>query len=244
MIRKILILLILILPVFAQAQSSQPAPVSPLQAMLDRAREAARNDDADAAVAELQSMADAGFTSVGIITGDADISLLEGDAGYDKLVADMSRLAYPCEFDKQFSEFDFWLGKWDVHVASGTLAGYNEITRAERGCVLLEDWSNVSGGGGGSINYVDKITGEWVQIWNDASGSQINIRGGLTDDGMLLVGTLHTVGTGVTNPFRGLWSPLPDGRVRQFFEQSNDGGETWVPWFDGYYSRQEEQVEN
>ena len=238
---KLLILLILIVPVFVQAQSSEPPPVSPLKAALDRAREAARSDDADAAVAELQKMADSGFTSVGIITGDADLSTLEGDAGYDKLVVDMSRLAYPCEYDEQFKEFDFWLGKWIVHVASGQHAGYNEITRAERGCVLLEDWSNVTGGGGGSINYVDKITGEWVQVWNDASGSQINIRGGLTDEGMLLVGTLHTVGTGVTTPFRGLWSPLPDGRVRQFFEQSNDGGETWTTWFDGYYTRQEEQ---
>ena len=58
---------------------------------------------------------------------------------------------------------------------------------------------------------------------------------------MLLVGTLHTVGTGVTKPFRGLWTPLPDGRVRQFFEHSDDGGATWVSWFDGYYTRQAEQ---
>ncbi len=241
MTHKLLILLTLGVSVLARAQTPEPAPVSPLQATLDRAREAARSDNADAAVAELQNMADAGFTSVGVIIGDADLSMLAGDAGYDKLVADMSRLAYPCEYDEQFAEFDFWLGKWDVHVASGQQAGYNEITRAERGCVLLEDWSNVSGGGGGSINYVDKITGDWVQVWNDASGSQINIRGGLTDEGMLLVGTLHSVGTGVTTPFRGLWTPLPDGRVRQFFEQSNDGGETWVSWFDGYYTRQETQ---
>jgi hypothetical protein len=40
-------------------------------------------------------------------------------------------------------------------------------------------------------------------------------------------------------PFRGLWTPLPDGRVRQFFEQSNDGGETWVPWFEGFYTRKD-----
>jgi hypothetical protein len=241
MIYNKLILLVLVVPLFAQAQTADPPPVSPLAATMERAREAARADDADAAVAELQKMADAGFTSVGVITGDEALSLLAGDAGYDKLVADMSRLAYPCEYDDQFKEFDFWLGKWIVHTASGQHAGYNEIIRAERGCVLLEDWANVSGGGGGSINYVDKVTGEWVQVWNDASGSQINIRGGLTDEGMLLVGTLHSVGTGVTVPFRGLWTDLPDGRVRQFFEQSNDGGETWVTWFDGYYTRQEEQ---
>jgi hypothetical protein len=242
MINKLLIIILLTSSVIAGAQDNPPAPpVSPLRAALDSAREAARADDADAAVAELQKMADAGFTSVGVITRDKDLSELAGHSGYDKLVADMSRLAYPCEYDGQFAEFDFWVGKWDVHVANGTLAGYNEITAVQRGCLLLEDWSNVSGGGGESINYVDKITGEWVQVWNDASGSQINIRGGMTNDGMLMVGTLHTVGTGVTKPFRALWTPLPDGRVRQFFEQSNDDGETWVSWFEGFYTRTEDK---
>jgi hypothetical protein len=88
-----------------------------------------------------------------------------------------------------------------------------------------------------SINYLDKTTGEWVQVWNAGGGSQIHIRGGMTDDGMLLVGTLHDVASGTTTPFRGLWTPLPDGRVRQFFEQSNDDGKTWQPWFEGFYSR-------
>ncbi len=144
---------------------------------------------------------------------------------------------FPCEDDARFAEFDFWVGEWDVHVGNGNLAGQNRIERAQRGCVLIENWTSASGGTGMSINYVDKTTGEWVQIWNDAGGSQIHIRGGLTDDGMLLEGTIHYVANGTTAPFRGLWTPMPDGRVRQFFEQSNDDGETWVPWFEGFYSR-------
>lgn len=234
---KLMIIMILIVPSFANAQdAATTAPVSPVRQALQDARALAAEGHAEMAVAELQKMADAGFTAVGIITSDPTLSALAGHPGYDELVADMSRKAYPCEYDEQFKEFDFWLGKWDVHVASGVLAGYNEITRDQRGCVLLEDWTNTGGTGGGSINYVDKVTGEWVQIWNDASGSQINIRGGMTEEGMLLVGTLHTVGSGETKPFRGLWTALPDGRVRQFFEQSNDGGETWVAWFEGFYT--------
>ena len=126
-----------------------------------------------------------------------------------------------------------------MHLANGTLAGHNEIAREQRGCVLIENWASASGGTGTSINYVDKITGEWVQVWNDANGSQINIRGGLTEEGMLLVGTIHYVASGQTLPFRGLWTPLDDGRVRQFFEQSTDEGESWTPWFEGFYSRSE-----
>jgi hypothetical protein len=146
--------------------------------------------------------------------------------------------ASPCETDARFREFDFWVGDWDVRDGEGTLQGENSITRQEKGCVLVERWQGVQGSTGMSINYLDKITGEWVQIWHAAGGYQIDIRGGLTDDGMLLRGTIHYIGTGQTAPFRGLWTPMPDGRVRQFFEQSNDDGATWQPWFEGFYSRQ------
>lgn len=218
----------------AKAEDLEFAPV---RIGFERARLSVLSDDADGAVKELQAIASSGFTGVNFITGDPMLSTLEGHAGYDALVAEMSMQAFPCEHDESFSEFDFWVGEWDVHVAGGTFAGSNVIQRAERGCVLLENWTNASGGTGSSINYVDKISGEWVQIWNDASGSQINIRGGLTDEGMLLTGTIHYVANGKTAPFRGLWAPLPDGRVRQFFEESSNAGETWSPWFEGFYTR-------
>ena len=143
----------------------------------------------------------------------------------------------PCEQDEQFREFDFWVGEWDVQDGKGTLVGENAITREESGCVLVERWRGVQGSSGMSINYLDRITDEWVQIWHAAGGYQIDIRGGLTDKGMLLRGTIHYIGTGQTAPFRALWTPLPDGRVRQFFEQSNDDGATWEPWFEGFYTR-------
>ena len=147
---------------------------------------------------------------------------------------------FPCEEDERFAQFDFWVGEWDVHVANGTFAGSNSISSDYRKCVLVEDYESAGGFIGMSINYLDHQTGEWVQIWNDASGSQINVRGGLTDDGMLLAGTIHYIGNDVTAPFRGLWTPLPDGRVRQFFEQYDAEKEEWVTWFEGFYTRKPE----
>ncbi len=144
---------------------------------------------------------------------------------------------FPCEDDARFAEFDFWIGEWEVHTGDEVFAGTNAIESPHRGCVLIENWTSATGGKGMSINYLDHASGEWVQIWNDGSGSQIDIRGGLTDAGMLLTGTIHYVGNDTTLPFRGLWTLLPDGRVRQFFEQSANGGETWVSWFEGLYTR-------
>ncbi len=222
---------------FTALATAEALEFSPVRVGFERARLHVLADDEDAAVAELQALASSGFTAVNFITGDPLLSTLEGRAAYDALVATMSIQAFPCEHDELFSAFDFWVGEWDVHVAAGALAGSNVIKRAERGCVLIENWSSASGGTGMSINYVDKTSDEWVQIWNAAGGSQINIRGGMTDDGMLLTGTIHYVANGTTAPFRGLWTPLADGRVRQFFEQSSDDGKTWTPWFEGFYTR-------
>ena len=212
---------------------------SPIRINFEKARLHTIAGDTNDAVAALEAVAASGFTAVGIIEGDPILATLAGDPGYDSLIAALTVKAYPCAHDEAFAAFDFWVGDWDVHDGSGVQQGSNTITRDERGCVLTEKWTSATGGTGMSINFLDRITGEWVQVWNSEGGSQIQIRGGMTDEGMLLVGTLHNVAAGTTFPFRGLWTPLADGRVRQFFEQSNDGGETWVPWFEGFYTRQQ-----
>lgn len=235
----LIVLLLILTSLSAQAQDPAPA-VSPAAAALEEAREYVRADDADAAIGVLEGLAANGFTAVSAISADPVLSTLAGIETFDSLVGAMSAQAYPCEYDDSFRAFDFWIGDWDVHVASGQLAGHNLVTSEQRGCYLAESWTSATGGTGSSINYLDEAAGEWVQIWNDSGGNQIHIRGGLTDEGMLLVGKIHYVATDSTLPFRGLWTPLEDGRVRQFFEQSNDGGETWVPWFEGFYSRREQ----
>lgn len=233
-----MIIQLLFLGLLCDAASAQSANgLSPVQAGLAEAREALADGDQGRAVEALQGLFDNGFFGVGVILADPALSTLAGNPGFDQLVDEMSRQAYPCEHDPAFAEFDFWVGDWDVHLANGTFAGTNRIRREQRGCVLIENWSGASGGSGTSINYVDKTDGRWVQVWNGAGGSQIHIRGGMTKNGMLLEGTLHYVATGQTLPFRGLWTPLEDGRVRQYFEQSNDGAESWAPWFEGFYTR-------
>ncbi|MGH8129944.1 MAG: hypothetical protein ACRES3_03710 [Steroidobacteraceae bacterium] len=209
----------------------------PARVALEKARIATLEGRTRAAIAHLRAIADSGFTAVRVLERDPVIAMLAGNAAYDELIESMTVQAYPCEHEGRFREFDFWIGDWEVHTADGALAGHNRITSAERGCLLLENWTSVTGGTGMSINYLDRATGEWVQTWIAEGGSQIVIRGGPTGEGMKLVGTIHYVGNGTTAPFRGLWTPLPDGRVRQYFEQSSDDGETWSPWFEGFYRR-------
>ncbi|MEX0975819.1 MAG: hypothetical protein WDZ50_01830 [Woeseia sp.] len=204
---------------------------------LERARLAVVENDPDLAISTLQALADSGFTAVGMVTADPLLSSLAGRERYDALLATLSETAYPCQHPDRFREFDFWIGEWEVRDAGGQLAGTNLIEAAHEGCVLVEQWQSATGGTGTSMNYLDHASGEWVQVWIDSGGGQIDIRGNLTEEGMLLAGHIHYTANGTTLPFRGLWTPLPDGRVRQFFQQSSDNGETWQTWFEGFYSR-------
>jgi hypothetical protein len=135
-----------------------------------------------------------------------------------------------------FRQFDFWAGAWDVDDRDGKLAGHNDVTIEERGCVLVERWKSVAGNTGLSVNFYDPRAKSWTQQWIGL-GVLLRMTGGMRDGAMVLEGPLQNLRTGRLTRLRGTWSSLPDGRVRQHFEESSDDGKTWEEWFDGYYRR-------
>jgi hypothetical protein len=132
--------------------------------------------------------------------------------------------------------FDFWLGDWQVHTADGTLAGNNRITLAETACAVREQWTSASGTTGQSLNYYNPQTGQWRQLWLDSGYSIIDISGPGSEAQIFMEGSIHYLKSGLSAPFRGKWTPLEDGRVRQFFEQKDTDGQ-WQTWFEGFYSK-------
>ncbi len=143
--------------------------------------------------------------------------------------------AGPCEERAEYRQFDFWVGEWRVFTADGQLAGTNRIEKLLNGCLLLEHWRSVQGGEGRSINYFDPGARRWVQAWVDAQGTVIAVQGAL-DGGVMRFSGDHVYPDGRRERFRMTFTPQADGRVRQFIEQSKDGG-AWYVWFDGMYVR-------
>ena len=143
-----------------------------------------------------------------------------------------------CQDEPEFRQFDFWVGEWDVFDnASGNRAGANSIESLHGGCVLVESWTSSGGPGGTSVNYYDNVRGTWRQYWVSVNYS-IEIEGGLDQDGrMVLEGELHDYRQRAAIPFRGTWTPEPDGTVRQLFEQQDPATGEWQVWFDGRYER-------
>lgn len=141
-----------------------------------------------------------------------------------------------CQKDTAYNQFDFWLGEWDVHSADGKLQGINKITKSADGCLIKEAWESTMGGKGFSMNYYNPRTGKWTQNWV-SGGTIIDYEGGLKDKSMILEGMIHYQAQALSTKFRGTWTLLEDGRVRQFFEQYNAEKDTWGVWFEGFYSK-------
>jgi hypothetical protein len=136
----------------------------------------------------------------------------------------------------EYRQFDFWLGQWEVRTPDGKHAGTNSITRILGGCVLQEHWSGVRGMHGTSFNIYDGSTGRWHQTWVDDRGTLLTLDGQLENSAMVLRGETHGR-DGTTEAQRITWSRLANGRVRQLWESSRDGGGSWHVVFDGTYIR-------
>jgi hypothetical protein len=135
----------------------------------------------------------------------------------------------------QHREFDFWVGEWEVTDSAGrTVYGTNHVNREEASCLVHENWTGSRGGTGQSLNFYNPMKARWEQVWVGSDGLVLQITGGLHGTSMVLEG--EALGQdGKPAKQRATWTPQSDGRVRQFWEQSADGGTTWTVAFDGWY---------
>ena len=130
------------------------------------------------------------------------------------------------------SQFDFWVGDWDVQI-KGQSRGSNRIERAHGGCVVVENYRTNDGRySGTSLNMYVTSTKQWVQRWGDSSGLLLELDGAFANGAMRMQ----------SKPEQGrmdrvTWTAIDADHVRQLWEKSSDGGATWSVAFDGLYIR-------
>lgn len=147
--------------------------------------------------------------------------------------------AQPACSTPQHSEFDFWLGNWEVRLQDGTLAGQNTITKEAGNCVLRESWESAKGDfTGSSLNFYDPETDRWEQLWVDSSGTVLRLQGAMKEGSMILQSPPAKNAEGKLIVNRISWTPLEDGRVRQLWEILENEQVKQVA-FDGYYRKME-----
>jgi hypothetical protein len=166
------------------------------------------------------------------------IALVPGWAGRARAETAPVAKPPPCA-TAAHQQFDFWLGQWEVRDPAGKVVGHNRIETAHGGCALIEHWTSVTGVTGTSVNIYDRDRRQWHQTWVDSGGGLLQLDGGRSDAAMVLAGDAFDADApGHTARQRVTWTPQPDGRVRQLWESSSDGGRTWTVVFDGLYARQ------
>lgn len=201
----------------------------------ERALVFAGSGKSDQAIMELENAAKAGFSNASGLEVEGLTSIRDTEE-FEKISKVIHRNSAPCTVDEHHGDFDFWLGDWEVTDVNGNIQGSNSISKTENGCLMLEKWISVTGNTGQSMNYYDPHRNKWIQRWVSPS-ALINLEGNYFDGAMRLVGDIYYYGNKNYSKFRGTWTLLEDGRVQQYFEQSPDDGESWQPWFDGYYKR-------
>ena len=132
-------------------------------------------------------------------------------------------------WDEAVIRHDFGtIGEWEVTTpAREGWTASSSITVANNGCSIHEDYLTQGGYAGRSINFYDPQKKKWHQTWTDNQGAPLYLEGGLVDGAMVLTDATSRV----------TWSTLADGRVRQHWESTSDGGKTYTTAFDGYYRR-------
>ncbi len=156
---------------------------------------------------------------------DPDLRALQHHAEFVQLVSPLQG---------HYRDFDFWVGEWTVFDATGRQVGTNSIQFVEGGAGLLERWVSTQGTTGTSMSYFDPVPQRWTQSWLTAREVSV-ASGGMEGRSMVLASRSPE---GILTS-RTTWTPLEDGRVRQHWEKTADGGKTWQTEFDGYYSRNE-----
>jgi hypothetical protein len=192
------------------------------------------NRTADA-LTTLDKAVDAGFTRVQMLKEDPDLASIRDDPAFAKVVDKADTVARPCAHHPEYRQFDFWVGEWDVVATQGhDPAGSSSIQLILDQCVLLENWTG--GLTGKSFNHYDTTTKKWIQDWVDSQSNSVHFEGAL-ENGVMSFHADNVNPDGTHSRRHLQFFKLDDDHVRQFSQQSTDGGQTWNVEYDLTYNR-------
>lgn len=206
-----------------------------LSALYREAASLARLNKKSDAIATLNKAVDAGLAMPEMFKAEADFVSLQQEPAFTALLERADSIAHPCSHAPEHRQFDFWIGEWDVVTTQGSSpTGTSSIQLILDKCVLLENWTG--GLTGKSFNHYDARSRKWIQDWVDSQSRSVHFEGGFENGVMSFYADSLD---GNTQPIRRhlQFMKLDNDRVRQWSQQSHDGGKTWTPEYDFTYIR-------
>lgn len=217
-------------------------PSAPLQPVLysRMARVLALKSEPDKMYAALDKATAAGYSNYEDLDTLADFAGFRQAEPFKKMRDKIYGNAFPCSADPKAREFDFWVGEWDVYqTGTRVLVGKSSVQVASGGCMILENWTAVGAPHNGkSMNFIDRATSKWEQVWvgSEGSGHQLFINGEYRDSAMRFEFE-KTNAQGKKTVGRFIFFNQGPDQVRQFNETSSDEGKTWTTVYDFTYIR-------
>ena len=141
----------------------------------------------------------------------------------------------PCA-DPEATQFDFWLGEWDLSWAEGG-KGSNRISKILGGCVIQEEFDGTPSMPlkGISLSTFDANAKRWKQTWVDNSGSYLDLVGGMEGDRMILV--MDRIVDGKPLKYRMVFDNIAENALDWNWERSENNGATWTVLWQIHYQR-------
>jgi len=204
---------------------------------LERARNLALLGRKDDALDALDASDHSGLRALELVETAHEFDQFRGLSRFERVHRNIRARVFPCESEGAASDFDFWIGRWEVREPDGTLVGTDTIEKRDGGCSIYEHYEGAGGSSGTSLTFYLPSRGEWRQVWTGSGGTLFDITGKLVDGSMKMEGQVEYIEGNRVVAFRGTWTQGPDGRVRQRLEEFDLGAQTWIVWFDGFFRR-------
>ncbi len=135
------------------------------------------------------------------------------------------------------SQFDFWLGNWDL-TWNDTSRGSNTVVKILGSCVLQENFHDpkvkYSGLSWSMYSPQRKV---WQQTWVDNAGAYIALTGGMKDGKMILSTEPKAMADEKKMISRMVFSNITTDSFEWVWEASTDEGVTWVANWKILYKR-------
>lgn len=136
----------------------------------------------------------------------------------------------------EYGLFDFWIGDWTVYDSLDQEVGKNLIVKGQQGCLMEENWTSARNNTGSSYNYYLRSDSTWNQVWVDAQGGVLELKGGFDGKAMVLVSEKLSGPDGGYFYHRITWEPVQD-EVIQTWEILDESFEVKNLLFKGFYRK-------
>ena len=148
-----------------------------------------------------------------------------------------NKVTKPCN-SPEYSQFNFWVGNWNVYDSNDKLIGTNNVVKLTNACAIQENWvSKSSKSKGTSYNYYNKTDNSWNQLWVDNSGFSLELKGHYDKNAMILKSKLVKSKSGdFYNQIT--WTNNKDGSVTQVWDYLDENHQKIKEVFKGIYKKQ------